>query len=114
MENTDINWTSMSNTAIVEAIGKYIKHERLTQNKTQAQVARNAGVNSWTLSQIENGQPITLLSLIEILRALRLLDIFNIFKIETQISPIALAKLERQKRQRARNKGKTEQTESDW
>ncbi len=114
MGNTHIDWLSMSNRAIIESIGEYVKHQRLEQNKTQAQVAQDAGINRWTLSQIENGEAITLSSLIPILRALNLLNILDIFKIEEQISPIELAKIEQKKRQRARRKKTNEQSESDW
>lgn len=101
MENLSIEWNSMSEKTIVAAIGAYIKHERLIKNKTQAQVAIDAGVNRSTISQIEKGEAISLLSLIQILRALDLLHVLNGFRIEKQISPIALAKLEKKKRQRA-------------
>ncbi|MFI1771502.1 helix-turn-helix domain-containing protein [Thalassobellus citreus] len=114
MANTNINWTSMSDKSIIESIGSYIKQQRLNKNKTQAQTAEHAGVNRWTISQIENGEAISLTSLVQILRALDLLHVFNSFKIETQISPLELAKLEKQKRQRARNKNNNTQTESEW
>ena len=112
--NTDMNWTAMSDRAILAAIGNYVKEKRLTINKTQTQIAEKAGLNRWTLSQLENGEPITLLSLIQIVRALDLLHIFEIFKIEKIISPIELAKIERQKRQRARGKEKNQKPESKW
>lgn len=115
MANTNINWISRSDTSIVSLIGNYIKHHRLIQNKTQATIAENAGINRWTLSKIENGDPISLASLIQILRALNLLDILDVFKIESQISPLALAKLEKQKRQRAStNPDQKEQQTSEW
>jgi transcriptional regulator with XRE-family HTH domain len=112
--NTNLNWISMSDHAIISHIGAYIKHERLNQNKTQAKIANDAGINRWTLSQIENGEAISLTSLIQILRALNLLDILNVFKIETQISPIQLAKLEKQKRQRASSSSNENKNESLW
>jgi len=114
MVNTNINWASMSDKSIIETIGRYIKQQRLNQNKTQAQTAEHAGVNRWTISQIENGEAISLTSLVQILRALDLLHVFDTFKIETQISPLELAKLEKQKRQRARNSSNNNQTESEW
>ena len=104
----------MSDKSIVEAIGNYIKHQRLNQNKTQANMAEAAGVNRWTISQIENGEAISLTSLIQILRALNLLNIFDVFKIETQISPLKLAKLEKQKRQRASSTNTQNQSKSEW
>jgi transcriptional regulator with XRE-family HTH domain len=115
MENTNTEWLSMSDKAIVSVIGNYIKHQRLNQDKTQAKIAEIAGINRWTMSQIENGEPISLISLVQILRALDLLNIFEVFKIQTQISPLELAKLEKQKRQRARsNNSDNNQTTSEW
>ncbi len=114
MGNTNIHWIAMSDKAIVEAIGAFLKHKRLNQNKTQSQIAQDAGLNRWTLSQIENGEAISMASFIQILRALDQLNIFDVFKIETQISPLELAKLEQQKRQRARNKKIDKKPDSNW
>jgi len=114
MVNTNINWTAMSDRAIIGAVGAFLKQQRLNQNKTQAQIAQNAGLNRWTLSQIENGEAISMTSFIQILRALDLLNLLDIFKIETQVSPLELAKLERQKRLRARNKKTDQLPESNW
>jgi len=115
MANTNMEWLSMSDKAIVSIIGEYIKHQRLIQNKTQANIAEIAGVNRWTMSKIENGQAISLISLIQILRALNLLDVLNVFKIQSQISPLELAKLEKQKRQRAsKDKETDKQKRSEW
>jgi len=110
------NWVAMSDSAIISAIGKYIKHLRLEQNKTQAQVAKEAGINRWTLGQIENGESITLTSLIQILRVLDVLYLLNIFTIEEKISPIEYAKLKEKKRKRARsNNNETDLNEdSGW
>ena len=115
MENTTIEWLSMSDKSIIATVVEYIKHQRLIQNKTQATIAKIAGINRWTLSKVENGDPISLTSLIQILRALNLLEVLNIFKIESQISPLKLAKLEKQKRQRASTAPETEnQHKSKW
>ena len=114
MGNTNINWIAMSDSAIVVAIGKYIKEQRLLQNKTQSNLATEAGVNRWTISQIENGEAITLLSLIQILRALDVLHILDIFKAEQQVSPIELAKLEQQKRKRASRNEDNEHSDTNW
>ena len=114
MANTNINWISMSDKAIISSIGEYVKHQRLIQNKTQAKIAEIAGINRWTMSKIENGEAISLILLIQILRALNLLNVLDNFKIETQLSPLELAKIERQKRQRARDKDSNKQNESKW
>jgi len=114
MEKTNINWIEMSDRAIVSTIGAFIKQQRLTINKTQAQLAVEAGVNRWTLGQIENGEAISMISLIQIMRALNILNLFDGFTIKPEISPLTLAKQDQQKRQRARN-NKTDNTKnSDW
>lgn len=102
MENTSIDWAQMSDGAIAKQIGRYIRHERLQQNKTQAQLAETAGLNRWTIGQIENGESITLMSLIQILRALNRLHTLNTFEVSDEISPLEYAKLKKQ--ERVRNK----------
>ena len=114
MGNTNINWVAMSDTAIVSKIGEFIKNERLNSNKTQAQLAEEAGINRWTLSQIENGEAITLISLIQIMRALNSLQLLDIFSIKQQVSPLELAKKDQHKRQRARNTDNDNTKKSDW
>lgn len=116
MVKTYSKWDSMSDKAIVSSIGAYVKHQRLDQNKTQAKIAEIAGVNRWTVSQIEKGEAISLLSLLQILRALGELNVLDIFEIKTKLSPLKLAKIEKQKRKRASDSRKDKQSdnESEW
>jgi len=114
MANTNINWKALSDEAIIKEIGTFVKHHRLNQNKTQANIATQAGLNRWTISQFENGEAISLHSLIQILRALDLLYIFDSFKIEKQLSPLQLAKLEHQDRKRATNSNIKSNIEEEW
>ena len=104
----------MTDIAVINKIGAFIKNERLNSNKTQGQLSDEAGVNRSTLSQIENGEAITLLSLIQIIRALNKLELLEIFSIQQLISPIALAKKDLQKRQRVRNSDDNNSKKSDW
>lgn len=113
MINTNTEWVAMSDTAIVRKIGEFVKQERLNSNKTQAQLAKEAGINRWTISQIENGEAITMLSLIQIMRALNILHLLEIFSVKQEISPIQLAKMEQNKRKRARNSDNNNKM-SDW
>lgn len=113
MEKTSTNWAEMSDKAIIDTIGAYIRHQRLEQNKTQAQLAKEAGINRWTLSQAENGSAVTLSTLIRILRVLDLVHLLSIFTIEETISPIAYARLQDKKRKRARPKTKPENSNGD-
>ena len=47
MGNTSMKWIEMSDGAILEKIGNYIKHERFQQYTTQAQLAESAGLNTF-------------------------------------------------------------------
>ena len=100
------DWTSMSDRALINTVGHFIRHNRLSQNKTQGIVARDAGISRSTLSLIERGEKISLSSLIKILRVLDLLYIMNIFKIDDEISPIEYARFKKNERQRVRSKAK--------
>ncbi len=121
MDISSNNWLAMSDSALVETIGTFVKHHRLLQNKTQQQLATEAGINRSTITQIEKGEKITLQSLLQVLRVLNLLYIMDIFKIQEQISPLHLAKLEQNKRKRARNnlsssrrEDPSDDNKSDW
>tara|TARA_R110000868_G_scaffold24695_3_gene97101 strand:- start:158 stop:502 length:345 start_codon:yes stop_codon:yes gene_type:complete len=114
MEKTNINWIEMSDRVIVNTIGTFIKQQRLKINKTQAQLSVEAGVNRWTLGQIENGEAITMISLIQIMRALDILYLFDGFTIKQEISPLELAKQEQNKRQRASSSSSDTSHKTDW
>ncbi|NNF99799.1 MAG: helix-turn-helix transcriptional regulator [Desulfobacteraceae bacterium] len=113
IDKTSTEWVAMSDKAIIGTIGAYIRHQRLEQNKTQAQIAKEAGINRWTLSQIENGESVTLATLIQILRVLDLIHLLSIFTIRKTISPIEYARLEEKKKKRARPKNKENDSNGD-
>jgi transcriptional regulator with XRE-family HTH domain len=110
---TNIDWVQMSDMAIVRQLGSYIRQLRLQQNKTQAQLAEMAGLNRWTIGQIENGEAISLISLIQILRALDSLYVLNEFQVSEEISPLEYAKLKKKQKQRVKNKAKSETENND-
>jgi transcriptional regulator with XRE-family HTH domain len=87
--------------AFLAQIGNFIKEMRISQNKTQQQIANACGINRSTYIQIENGKGSSMLHFVQVLRALNVLHLLNIFETQTQISPIALAKIQQKKRQRA-------------
>ena len=94
---------SMSDKALSELTGNFIKHHRLNQNKTQNEVSSAASISRSTLSLLERGGKVTLKSLIKVLRVLNLLYIMDVFQISNEISPIEYANLQKKKKQRARN-----------
>jgi transcriptional regulator with XRE-family HTH domain len=109
------NWKAMSDPALLKVIGAYIRHHRLDQNKTQDQLAREAGINRSTLIEFERGKRSNTLTLIQLLRALNQLDVIEQFKVLPPVSPIQLANLEKKKRKRAsKKKTPDNKTGSDW
>ena len=104
----------MSDTALSQQIGAFVKHQRLEQNKTQDMVARAAGISRSTLSLLERGETVTLATFIQVLRVLDQLHVMNAFEIQQSISPLALAKAEKKKRKRVRNINPNNIEESNW
>lgn len=116
-EISDIEWVAASDKALMETIGAFIKDHRLQQNKTQGQLAREAGIVRSTLSLFESGKNTSLLVFIQLLRALKLLHLLKEFQVKQQISPLHLAKLEQSKRIRAKHKSPDKikpAPRSDW
>lgn len=117
MGKTNTDLVQMTDLAIVAQIGRFIKHTRLSKNKTQGQLATAAGLNRWTISQIENGEPVTLTSLIQLLRVLDVLYVLDHFEVNEVISPLAYAKLKKEQRQRAsgnKNKATNKVDDLGW
>jgi len=115
-DNSYNEWVSMSDKALGETIGFFIKHHRLNQNKTQDEVSVEAGISRSTLSLLERGEKVTLSSLIQVLRVLDLLYIMDVFQVSNEISPLEYVKLQKNKRQRARNQNEVENSkqEPEW
>ena len=102
----------MSDGALVAHIGAFVKHHRLTQNKSQAAIAHTAGISRSTLSLLERGQTVTIATLIQVLRVLDLLYTMEAFTIPNMVSPLAMAKLAQTKRIRARSTAKGKGSEA--
>ncbi|NTU57863.1 MAG: helix-turn-helix transcriptional regulator [Chlorobiaceae bacterium] len=113
-DNSLTNWTSMSDRALAEHIGAFVRHHRLEQNKTQAALAHEAGISRSTLSLLERGEAVTLNTLIQVLRVLDQLQVMTAFVIEKRISPLALAKMQKEQRRRARGAKGCDTTETEW
>lgn len=108
------NWYAMSDKSLTQTIGTFIKHHRLQQNKSQAEVAEAANISRSTLSLLERGETVTIATLIQVLRVLQLLYVMDGFQVQKIVSPIALAKLEQEQRKRSSGEKKTENNKSDW
>lgn len=106
------NWNAMSDINIARQVGKFVKHHRMQQNKTQEMLAKAAGISRSTLSLLERGETVTVATLIQVLRVLDCLSVFDNFTIVQQISPLELAHAEKAKRQRV-NTPKKSDTDTD-
>lgn len=114
---TDIphtNWSNMSDAALQQALGNFVRHHRLQQNKSQSWVASRAGISRSTLSLLERGESVTLTSFLQLLRVLDQLHVLQAFTTNQSISPLALAKLERKQRKRASGNATEIPPASDW
>ena len=96
------SWASMSDKALAEHIGAFIRYHRMKQDKTQETLAAEAGISRSTLSLLERGETVTLATLIQVLRVLDQLQVMAAFSVQESVSPLALAKLQKEKRQRVR------------
>jgi transcriptional regulator with XRE-family HTH domain len=114
---SDISLIAATDSALIGTLGSFIRHHRLQQNKSQGQLAGEAGIARSTLSLFEKEENTSLLVFIQLLRVLKLLDLLEVFRVKERISPLLLAKQEQSKRLRARKSGtKKEKSspESDW
>jgi transcriptional regulator with XRE-family HTH domain len=101
---TDIsykNWNSMSDKALAEHIGSFVKEKRMELNKTQNVLAHAAGISRSTLSLLERGETVTVATLLQVLRVLDQLNVLGAFTVQQTVSPLQLAKIALKKRKRA-------------
>jgi len=108
------NWSSMSDKALAEHIGRFVKEKRMELNKTQDALAHATGISRSTLSLLEKGETVTLATLLQVLRVLDQLHILDVFSVQPTVSPIHLAKIELKKRKRASGTSSASSKKSSW
>lgn len=104
----------LSDTAILEELGKRLLRHRLNQNLTQQELADEAGIGINTVYRLEQGQSTQLSNLIRILRALRLVSNFDALVPESPPSPVELAKLKKEERKRASHRKEEGGPSTSW
>ena len=104
-----MNWYSLSNSAIIETVGKRLKEYRFQRKLTQQELADQAGISLFSVTQIEKGKSVTLTVFLSVLRVLRLLDNFELFIPEIGISPIEQLKLKGKQPKRIKKSKKQSQ-----
>ena len=104
----------MCDVALMGHIGAFVRHYRLQQNRTQDDLARDAGISRSTLSLLEKGETVTIATLIQVLRVLDKLEVMEAFTVKQSVSPLAVAKEQLGKRKRASGRETDAKNQSDW
>ena len=97
------SYRNLNDLAILRKIGEFIKHHRANQLKSQDQLAKEAGISRSTLSLLERGEKVNLITLIQVLRVLDQLQVLEAFEVKQEISPLQYIKLQKKQPQRIRN-----------
>lgn len=92
--------TALTDNSILAEFGLRLCRERIQQNLTQADLAKQAGISKRTLERAEAGHSLQLTSLIRVLRALDMLDKLDFIFPEDTATPMEMLKLKGKKRQR--------------
>lgn len=96
---------SMSEDAVLAELGHRLERHRVERNRTQAELAEEAGIGRATLQRIERGDSVQMTSLVKLMRALDLLGALDAAVPESIAFPIAeLERQQRRSRRRARGR----------
>ena len=99
-----MEWSSMSDAAIIGELGRRIKELRLRKRYTQQEIAYRAGISLFSIAKVESGEPVSISIFISVLRALRLLDNLEALLPEIGVSPVEMLKLKGKTPQRIRKR----------
>ena len=105
----NIDYGVANSSQIAEALGRQLAEIRLSQNRTQAQIAEEAGISRATLVRLEQGRGVSLDSFIRVIMALKLQEHVAHFLPDPSIRPLDRVALAGRERQRARPKDVSEE-----
>lgn len=95
----------VSDDAVLAELGRRLEHHRVQRDRTQAELAEQAGIGRATLQRIERGESVQLTSIVKLLRTLELLGALDAAVPETIELPIEQLDRERRPpRRRARRR----------
>lgn len=95
----------LTNDAVLAEVGRRLERDRLQRNRSQTEMADEAGISRATLQRLERGKSVQTMSLVKLLRALGRLSALDVALPETVEVPIA--ELEREhSRTRRRARGR--------
>ncbi len=101
--------------AILAELGARLADERLRRNRTQAELAEEAGVSRSTVRRLEAGESTQLGNLVRMLRVLGLARNLDALLPTAVVSPLErLAREGKPRRQRASTRGRDDRADSDW
>ena len=103
----DLQLLAKSDLEIVMIICQALKQVRINKNISQQEIAERSGLDRTTISRMESGKSVSLLTFVQILRALDMLEVIHVFKAYQIESPIKRLKEEEKKRKRAGKSKKT-------
>ncbi len=93
----------MTDDAVLAELGRRLERHRVQRNRTQAEMAEQAGIGRATLQRLERGESVQMTSMIKLLRTLGLLTALDAAVPESIDLPIAQLEREQRKiRRRAR------------
>lgn len=99
-----MEYNQLSDSMILQKLGDFVKYHRMDQNKSQDHLSSEAGISRSTLSLLERGEKVNLITLIQVLRVLDKLQWLVDFEVKKTISPMDYIKLQKKhERQRVRN-----------
>lgn len=101
----------MTDEALLAELGERLARHRLNADRTQADLAREAGVSKRTVKRIEAGESVQLTSWLRVLRALGLLSNLEHLIPARGVRP--LEELRRERGQRRRASGKRAATRAE-
>lgn len=104
--NHNIDFKTASSESIAAALCKRLEEIRLSQNISQADLAKQAGVSRSTMTRIADGKSISLDSFIRVIKALGLADHLAALLPDPAVRPVELVTHEGKHRQRASRKRK--------
>ncbi|MEJ2610004.1 MAG: helix-turn-helix transcriptional regulator [Candidatus Thiodiazotropha sp.] len=101
------DFSTQSSSVIAAFLCRRLEEIRLSNNISQAALAKQAGVSRSTMTRIADGQSVSLDSFIRVIKALGLADHLAALLPDPNVRPVELARHEGQHRQRASSKRKT-------
>lgn len=97
---------TLSDDVVLAELGRRLERHRVERNRTQAELADDAGIGRATLQRIERGESVQMTSLVKLLRALDLLDGLDAAVPAGVDLPIARLERERRRPSRRRASGR--------